>query len=495
MVIYLFHFRIFYLLGILLLFLALTMFLSSLWAIFEQGPDRAAFMKSIIITATAGLSLFLVFSRRQKRESGIAENFTMVALAWIVAGIFGALPYHFYGLFNGSFIDAFFESVSGFTTTGSTLISDIEIVPRGLLLWRAFSQWLGGMGIIVLFLAILPRFGFRSMTMFKAELRGPIAERLVPRVVETARRLWLIYLVLTVAEMLLLMLCGINFYDSLTHAFTTMPTGGFSTYNASIAAFNNPAAEVVFIVFMFLAGVNFVIYFRLIRGDFSIIKNPELKFYTLGIAIAVTLVTVNIYGQFGGNFLNVLRQSAFQVVSIVTTTGYVTADYDSWHSFSRVLLLLLMFIGACGGSTGGSMKQIRWMLMIKYSLRELYRLVHPKVVSAVKIGSQNVAEDVLRLTMGFGFLYILLTVIATLILSSMGLGLETAFSAVAATIGNVGPGIAQVGPTHTYQVVPAAGRVLLSLMMIIGRLEVYTVLVIFLPESRRLWRQAVKDNA
>lgn len=488
------RFRIFYLLGIMLLFMALAMFLSALWAVAEQGADRIAFLKAIGVTAVVGLALFLLFSRGRRKELSLVENITLVALAWFVAGVFGALPYHFYGLFDGNFLDAYFEAVSGLTTTGATLIEDIEVLPGGLLLWRSFTQWLGGMGIIVLFLAILPRFGFRTMNMFKAEIPGPMAERIVPRVVETARRLWLIYVFLTFCEMVLLMICGLSFYDSLCHALTTMPTGGFSTYNASIAGLNNPAAEVVIIFFMFLAGVNFVLYFRLMRGDFNVYKNPELKFYTMIIIGAIVLVTANILNQVDGGFFKALRDASFQVVSIVTTTGYATADFDAWPFFSRTLLLIFMFLGACGGSTGGSVKQIRWMLMIKYTLRELYRVVHPSAVSSVKVGDQNVSEEILRAVMGFGFLYITLTVLATLALNAMGLNLDTAFSAVAASIGNVGPGLDQVGPTLTYVIVPPAGKALLAVLMVVGRLEIYTVLVIFLPESRRLWKRLVMNE-
>lgn len=485
--------RILYLLGIMLLFMAFTMAVSALWAVADGGPDRPAFLKAILLTAAVGFLLFRGFARSRRRDLSLVENFTLVTMAWFLAGFFGALPYHFYGLFDGNYLDAFFESVSGFTTTGATLIADIESMPRGLLLWRSFTQWLGGMGIIVLFLAILPRFGFRSMTMFKAELPGPIAERLVPRMVETARILWLIYLALTILEVIILMFCGLSFFDALTHALTTMPTGGFSTYNSSIAAFNNPAAEITIIVFMFLAGVNFVLYFRLIRGDFSIYRNPELRFYTLVIVAAIFMVAINIYEPAVGP-ATALRQSAFQVVSIITTTGYATANFDAWPYFSRSLLLMAMFLGACGGSTGGSIKQIRWILMIKYSLRELYRLIHPKAIAAVKIGGQNVNEDILRSVMGFAFLYLLFAAFSTMVLNAMGLDLDTAFSAVAASLGNVGPGLEQVGPTHTYQVVPAAGKALLAALMIAGRLEIYTVLVIFLPESRRFWFKAGANN-
>ncbi len=487
------HIRIFYLVGIMLLFLALSMLLSAMWSFADRGPDRVAFLLAIGVTTLAGLVFYIYFSPSKKKELNIVENFTLVTMAWFIAGLFGALPYHFYGVFNGNFLHAYFEAVSGFTTTGATLIADIEVLPRGILLWRSFTQWLGGMGIIVLFLAILPRFGFRSMTMYKAEIPGPIAERVVPRVVETARRLWLIYVTFTAAQILLLLSCGLSFYDALSHALTTMPTGGFSTYNASVAAFNNPMAEIVIICFMLFAGINFALYFRLIRGDFTIYKNPELRFYLAVIGIAIALVTFNTYDMAGGNFTLALRQSAFQVVSITTTTGYATADFDQWHSFSRLLLLTLMFFGACGGSTGGSMKQVRWMLMFKYAFRELRQLVHPSAISSVKVGGQTLNEEVLRPVMGFGFIYISLTVLATLSLAFMGLDFDTAFSAVAATIGNVGPGLGGVGPLETYLGIPAAGHFILTVMMVVGRLEIYTVLVIFLPESRRLWSRAIKE--
>lgn len=486
--------RIFFLIGIMLLFLAATMLLPAFWSLSEQGADRTAFLKSIILCLAAGGLLYWFFMPARGKELSIVENFTLVTLAWFIAGIFGALPYHFYGVFNGSFMQAFFESVSGFTTTGATLIEDIEVLPRGILLWRSLTQWLGGMGIIVLFLAVLPRFGFRSMTMFKAELPGPIAERVVPRVVETARRLWLIYVALTLAQLFLLIISGLGVYDALAHAFTTMPTGGFSTYNASIAAFNNPAAEIIIIVFMLFAGVNFALYFRLIRGDFNVFKNPELRFFLVVILIGVILVSFNTYDQTSTNISQIIRDSAFQVVSITTTTGYATADFDLWPSFSRTFLLFMMFFGACGGSTGGSMKQVRWMMMFKYSFRELRQMVHPSARASVKLGDQTVSEEILRPIMGFGFIYLALTAMATLALALMGLDFETAFSAVAATIGNVGPGLAGVGPTETYVVIPPAGQLLLAVMMVVGRLEVYTVLVILLPESRQLWARRLNSR-
>lgn len=486
--------RIFYLLGIILIFLAAVMALASLWSIGEQEGDRTAFLWAVLITAGAG-ALLCVLAYPSRRETlSLAESFSLVSLAWLLAGFFGALPFYFYSGFGGTLLDAFFEAVSGFTTTGATVIADVESLPRGLLFWRSLTQWLGGMGIIVLFLAVLPRFGFKSTTLYRAELPGPVAERFVPRVVETARWLWLIYAAFTVLQTLLLLLCGLNLFDALAHTLTTMPTGGFSTYNASAAALHNPAAEAVIIIFMFLAGVNFTLYYRLLRRDRDVLKSEELRFYTVALAVATVLIAVNIAPGLGSDILLSIRQSAFQVVSVATTTGYASADFDAWPHFSRMLLFFLMFLGACGGSTGGGIKQIRVLLLFKYARRELLRLVHPSAVASVKLDDHAVSEETLRGVAGFTFLYFLLFVLTTLALCWMELDFTTAASATASALGNVGPGLGLVGPRFTYQAVPAAGKALLSLMMIMGRLEIYTVLVLFLPESRRLFRNNVRGT-
>ena len=311
--------RVFYLLGIMLIFLAAMMALSALWSIGEQDGDRLSFLWAILITAGTGAFLCALFYPSRRESLSLAESFSLVSLAWLLAGFFGALPFYFYHGFDGTLLDAFFEAVSGFTTTGATVIVDLECLPRGLLFWRSLTQWLGGMGIIVLFLAVLPRFGFKSTTLYKAELPGPVAERFVPRVVETARWLWLIYTAFTVLQTLLLIFCGLNLFDALAYAFTTMPTGGFSTCNASVAALNNPAAEVVMIIFMFLAGVNFTIYFRLFKGDRGVLKSEELRFYTAVLVVSIVLVAVNI-APTGSDILLSIRQSAFQVVSVDTKT-------------------------------------------------------------------------------------------------------------------------------------------------------------------------------
>ncbi len=487
--------RILYLLGIMLIFLAAMMVLASLWSIREQDGDRTAFFWAFLTTAGAGVLLCVPAYPLRKKTLSLAESFTLVSLAWLLAGFFGGLPFYFYSGFEGGFIDAFFEAVSGFTTTGATVIADVESLPRGLLFWRCLTQWLGGMGIIVLFLAVMPRFGFKSTTFYRAELPGPVAERFAPRVVETARWLWLIYTAFTVLQILLLLLCGLKIFDAMAHALTTMPTGGFSTYNASVSALHNPAAEVVLTIFMFLAGINFAFYYRLLRGDRRVLKSEELRLYIMVLLAAIALVAINTFPVSGGaGILLSIRQSAFQVVSIVTTTAYTVVDFAAWPHFSVALIFFLIFLGACGNSTSGGIKMVRILLLFKYARRELLRMVHPSAVASIKLDDQAVSEETLRGVAGFTFLYILLFVLTTLALCWMKLDFTTAASAAASALGNVGPGLGLVGPRFTYMGVPSAGKAILSLMMIMGRLEIYTVLVLFLPESHLFYRKRLRGE-
>ncbi len=477
------NFSMLHFLGNLLLALAGLMLLVALYSLALGEPDAGSLFSAVLVTATVGLVGRFILYRR--KEMTLTESFSLVALAWVLAGVFGALPYYFFGVFD-SYLDAFFESVSGFTTTGATLLENIESLPRGLILWRSMTQWLGGMGIIVLFVAFLPRIGIRGLNLVKAELPGPLKERVVPRVTQMAKYLWLIYVSFTLLLIILLIISGVSPFLSVNHAFTTMPTGGFSPLDDSIAGLNNPAAEYITIVFMFLAGVNFALYYLLLRGDYRpIFQNEELKFYT-GVGVAFILVTALILlGSYGYGVEEAFRRGAFQVISIFTTTGYVTDDYCAWPPFLRTLLLIFMFFGGMGGSTGGSMKQARILLVLKMAVQEVSRLVHPSVVSSVKMGNKIVHQDILRSVSGFIFLYLFFHVVTTLLLSAMGLDLVTSFSASAASIGNVGPGLELVGPEETYQAIPAAGRLLLSLVMILGRLEIFTVLIFFTFIIRR----------
>ncbi len=474
--------HIFHLLGHLLIAISAIMLLSSLWSLAEGGPDFYALLGSALLTAAAGIIIRLVTPF--KNDITLVESFMLVTLAWFVAGAFGALPYYFFGVFEG-YLDAYFESISGFTTTGATLIENIEGMPSGLLLWRSFTQWLGGMGIIVMFVALLPRLGFRGMNLFRAEMPGVFTDRVVPRIAEMAKKLWLIYMVLTALLLGLLILFGVPIYHAINHALTTMPTGGFSTMDDSVAGLGNPAVEVIIIIFMLLAGINFALYYQLIRKDFkSFYKNPELRFYLALIFVSIILVTINIAVIYNFDFGETLRKGAFQVVSIVTTTGYTTANFDVWPGFSKVLLFIFMFTGGSGGSTSGSMKQIRIIILLKFSYREIYRLVHPTAVSKVKLGQRAVSEEVLRNVVAFTILYVFSFILGALALSGMGLDPSTASSAVAATLGNVGPGFGMVGAEHTFQIIPSLGKAILCFMMVLGRLEIYTVLIFILAEVR-----------
>ncbi len=473
--------HIIHLLGYLLIALSLVMLISAIWSLVEGGPDLYALIISALITAGTGALICLITPFRS--EITLVESFALVTLAWFIAGAFGALPYYFYGIF-GTYLECYFESISGFTTTGATLIEDIEALPRGILVWRSFTQWLGGMGIIVMFVALLPRLGFRGMNLFRAEMPGVFTDRVVPRIAEMAKKLWFIYMGMTATLLVFLLLAGVSFFHAVTHALTTLPTGGFSPLNDSVAGLHNPAAEIIIIFFMLFAGINFALYYQLIQGKFQdFYRNPELRFYLALAFIAVILVSVNIFAYY--DLGETLRRGAFQVVSILTTTGYTTADFNAWPAFSRLLLLIFMFLGGSGGSTSGAMKQVRLILLLKFGYREIYRLIHPTAVTKVKLGERPIADEVLRNVLGFVFLYIISFILASLALSGMGLDAETAYSAVAATIGNVGPGLGQVGAEHTYQVVPPLGKAILSFMMVLGRLEIYTVLVFILAEFRR----------
>ncbi len=475
------HLHVFHILGHLLLALAGVMLICAVWSLATNEPDVEYIVLSAIITGVTGL--LLRFLTAFKNEITLLESFMLVTLAWFFAGIFGSLPFFFSGVLP-AYADAFFEAVSGFTTTGATLIEDIEASPKGILLWRSFTQWLGGMGIIVMFVALLPRLGYRGMNLFRAEMPGVFTDRVVPRVAVMARQLWLVYIFLTGLLLILLLLCRVPFYHALNHALTTMPTGGFSTFNDSVLGMGNPLVEVIITVFMLLAGINFALYYFLLRGDGRvIIGDTELRFYLIMVAVATVLVCINISPQY--DLADTLRLGAFQVAAVITTTGFATADFDAWPDLSRALLFIFMFVGGSGGSTAGSMKQIRVMLLLKYAYREISRMLHPTVVSAVKIGRRPVQEELLRSVMAFFFIYMFSFTMAFLALSAMNLDMVTAMSAVAATIGNIGPGLGLVGPENTFQAIPMGGRLLLCVIMIIGRLELFTVLVFLLFGWRR----------
>ncbi len=444
-----------------------------------------AYLASAVVSFATG-AVFLLLTRKAPTELSHREGFAVVTFGWTLFGTLGALPYRFAGAIP-TMVDAVFEALSGFTTTGATILTDIEVLPRSLLLWRALTHWMGGMGIIVLSLAILPMLGVGGMQLFRAEVPGPTADRLSPRIQDTAKLLWGVYVGLTAAEVVLLLFGGMDWFDAVCHAFATMATGGFSTRNASVAAFGSGYIDWVITLFMFLAGVNFALHHAALAGRFrKAFGNEELRIYTL-IAVGATLVLVvaNAPGTYASFFEN-LRYSAFQAVSILTTTGFGTADYEGWPLLCQVLLVALMFVGGSAGSTGGGMKVSRVLLIAKHAVVQVWQLIHPRAVRRVKLDGRPVPDGVLQGILGFLALYMGCTVLATLGMAGLGVDPVTSLASVIACVGNIGPGLGNVGPTDNYAHLPQAGKVLLTFCMLLGRLELFTVLAVFLPS---LWRK------
>ena len=472
--------------GLLLVFLGLSMVLPLTVGLYYRDPSPAALVKAMAITVGAGLLMYLAVGRSRMETINQREGMAIVAIGWTLAGIFGALPFYFGDGFD-SFTDAFFESVSGFTTTGSSVLTDIESVSKGLLFWRSLIQWLGGMGIIVLSVAILPFLGVGGMQLYKAEVPSPVPDKLKPRIRDTARIMWKVYVLISAAEVVCLLMGGMSLYDALCHTFTTMPTGGFSTRNASVAGYDSVYIDGVILIFMVLAGINFSLHYQFLRGKtLAFWRDPECRFFLAAVSLLVLLVSFDLWREVYQGVGDALRYGAFQVVSILTTTGYATADYEKWPAMSQLILLLCMFIGASAGSTGGGIKCLRVMLCFKYCYRELFTLVHPHAVTHVKIAGRAVPEDVMRSVMGFLALYVGIFALASVVLAWMGVDFITSFGAVAATLGNIGPGFGAVGPVENFAHIPMAGKWLLIWCMLLGRLEVFTVLILLVPE---FWRK------
>ena len=474
-----------YVVGILNLFFGLTMIFPLMWGLYFKDRSIYPLLVSMGITVTVGLLTYLIFRRSRVETIRQREGMAIVAVSWTSIGLFGALPFYI-----GSdliFVDALFESISGVTTTGASILTNVEAVSKGLLFWRSFIQWLGGMGIIVLSVAILPFLGVGGMQLYKAEVPTPVPDKLKPRIRDTAMVLWKVYALLSLVEVVLLVLGGMSIYDALCHTFTTMPTGGFSTKNASIGHYDSVYFDIVIIVFMVLAGINFSLHFQMLRGrPLAFWRDSECRFYLLLTAVLVLFVTFELFGDVYQNFGQALRYGAFQVVSILTTTGFATADYEKWPAMSQMILLMCMFIGASAGSTGGGMKCLRVMLCFKFCYKELFALIHPHAVSHIKIGGKAVPEDVTRSVLGFLALYVSLFALNTVLLAGLGVDFVTAFGAVASAIGNIGPGFGTVGPAQNYAHIPYLGKWLLIWCMLLGRLEIFTVIILLVPE---FWRK------
>jgi len=450
------------------------------WELFNGVHDFWPLVVSALLTTAIGGALYFVAGRHVKKVLGKREGYIIVSLAWVIISLFGAIPFVLSGAVS-SYTDAFFETISGFTTTGASILNDIEGVPKGILFWRSMTHWIGGMGIIVLSLAILPFLGIGGMQLFMAEVPGPTPDKLHPRITATAKRLWGIYVLLTILQTGLLMLGGMNLFDGLCHAFGTMATGGFSTKNASIAGFS-PYIQYVITIFMILAGTNFTLHYLALHGKLKDIwKNEEFRNYIFIILISTVIITLTLTFIGHTNLEKGFRDAIFTVVSIITTTGFVTADYLFWPGALWFIIFLLMFVGGSAGSTGGGIKVVRQLLLFKNSLLELKRLMHPHAVLPVRLNKKPVSQDIIFNILAFFLIYIIIFAFGTLVMSLMGLDFETAIGATAATIGNIGPGIGNVGPVDNYAQIPLFGKWFLSFLMLLGRLELFTVLILFSP--------------
>ncbi len=468
-------------LGILIMILSAFMLVSAAWSVYygETGSLRAL-MGGSAICFFSGLLLFLATRKHDHRNIGKKEGYLIVTLTWVSISLFGAIPFVLAGDIP-SYTDAFFETMSGFTTTGATILADIEAMPKGLLFWRAMTHWLGGMGIIVMTLAILPILGVGGMQLFVAEAPGTTPNRLHPRITETAKRLWGIYLIFTFILAILLMLGGMDLFHSLCHAFSTVATGGFSTQNDSIAGYS-AYIQYVIIVFMILGGINYSLHYFLLKGQLNkVIRNEELRFYFLVLGLFTLVLTTLLYLIQQTPFEQSFRDGLFQTVSIATTTGFITTDYMEWKGYLWFMIFILMFTGGCIGSTSGGIKMIRLLVLIKNFRLEFKRLIHPMAVIPVRINAKTIPPEIIHNFLAFFFLYIVLFIIGAGLMTVFGLDFKCAIGSSIATLGNIGPTIGSVGPVENYADIPAGGKWVLSFLMLLGRLELFTVLLLFSP--------------
>ena len=477
-------------LGNLLMVEAGLMIPSLLVALKYNQYDKKAFLISILITGITGFIMSKSF--KYKKDIKAREGLSIVAFGWILASFFGSLPFIISGSIP-SWVDAFFETVSGFTTTGATVVDNVEALPMGILFWRSFTHWIGGMGILVFTIALLPTLGVGGFQIFKVESPGPRPDRIVPRVRDTAKILYITYFIMTILEVVLLLFGGMNLFDSLVNTFGTVGTGGFAIKNASIGAYDSTYIHLVIGIFMALSGVNFSLYYLLYKGKWKeVIKDGELKLYFGIIFTSTVLIALNINKDVYHNIGLALRDAFFQVSSIITTTGYATADFDKWPTFSKIILFLLMFVGGCAGSTGGGITSIRILVLLKLIKREISKIFHPRAVIPIKIGDKVVPSDVVSSITSFFALYMTIFVIGTLAISLEGIDFESSMGAVAATLGNIGPGLGLVGPTRTYSQFSHLGKLLLSLLMLLGRLELFTIIALFAPST---WNKEILSKS
>ena len=461
-------------------FMLVCFFISGIY----KENDAVTFIYSFIISFVSAC-LLTIGSFRKKPDLRKREGYIIVSLVWVVFSIFGSLPYIFSNAIPSP-TDAFFETMSGFTTTGSSILNNIEELSHGILFWRSLTQWLGGMGIIVLFLAILPKLGIGGRELFIAEVPGPAPDKLTPSITATARKLWGLYVIFTLIETVLLLIGGMNLFDAINHSFTTMATGGYSTKQASIAYYDSAFIQYIIIVFMFIAGTNFSLsYASFIGKPIKLFRDEEFKFYLSIVLLVSGLIALGLF--FEGNVIEkAVRDALFTVTSILTTTGFATVDYMLWTPFLKMLILMLMFIGGSAGSTGGGVKVVRILLLIKNSYHELKRLIHPNAVINVKYNKHTVPSKIVTNVMAFLVLYVGVFTLSVIVMSLCMPDIDSAISSVATTLGNIGPGFGSIGPTENFSSLPGWSKWFLSFLMLLGRLELFTVLILF---SKAFWKK------
>ncbi|MDR9399938.1 MAG: TrkH family potassium uptake protein [Psychroflexus sp.] len=482
-----------YTLGLLLVFNGAFMVFPALLSWYLNEPDTINVLLAVVIIFLTGFSL-MFFTREHDKDIQKKDGYIIVTLGWIFMALSGTLPYITTGYIT-SFSDAFFETMSGFTTTGATILNDIERLPQSILLWRSLTHWIGGMGIIVLTVAILPLFGIGGMQLFAAESPGPSADKLKPRIADTAKRLWLIYVSFTAIETILLKIAGMNWLNAINHSLSTLSTGGFSTKNESIAYWNDqPMIQYIILFFMFLAGANFVVSYFAIKGNFNRVKeNEEFRWYASFILIFSLITAIIIFFQVDlslnsvthpiviSELESVIRHSLFQVLAVITTTGFVTSDFTLWTPFLTILFFSFYFLGGSAGSTSGGVKVVRHIVMIKNAFFEFKRTLHPNAIIPVRYKGKGVDEKIIFNILGFFILYALSFMIGAIVLAANGLDFETAIGGAASCLGNVGPAFGDLSPVDNYGSLPDFSKIWMTFLMLIGRLELFTVLILFSP--------------
>lgn len=483
----------FHLVSMVTLVIGVAMGLCSVLSRYWNDPAWAQHSLLLSSAITVVFAIVLLFLTRGDINLSRRDGFGVVTFGWIFAAGFGAMPYIVSGVIADP-VGAVFESMSGFTTTGASVLPDgnfktLESIPRGILFWRALTHWFGGMGVLVLCVAILPFLGVGGMQLYRAEMPGPSNDRLTPRITTTAKLLWGVYALLTLLEILLLKFAGkMNWFDSFCHTFATMATGGFSTRTASVGAYDSAVVDGIIIVFMFIAGANFSLHYYALTGKPGrYFKDPEFRFYFLFWLFCGLFIGVNVCGSVYPGLSKALRSGFFQATSILTTTGFVTEDFDVWPQASRMLLVLMMVVGGCAGSTGGGMKMVRIFIMWKTMIKEVHQFMRPQAVMQVKLGGKPVEGEVVSHIAAFFIIFVVVFGLATFLMTFFTADLETAASSVIATISNIGPGLNAVGATQNYAAIPRPGQVILTLCMLLGRLELYTVLILFLPS---FWKRS-----